>query len=61
MKEKCFQLSYNALSDIQLKMSARNKKKKKSSFTDKPELACASMTTSDVNNQWRSNFQQQII
>jgi hypothetical protein len=27
----------------------------------KPELAHASMTTSDVNNQWRSNFQQQII
>ena len=27
----------------------------------KPELARASMTTSDVNNQWRSNFQQQII
>ena len=27
----------------------------------KPELALASMTTSDVNNQWRSNFQQQII
>jgi len=27
----------------------------------KPELAPASMTTSDVNNQWRSNFQQQII
>jgi hypothetical protein len=27
----------------------------------KPELACASMTTSDVSNQWRSNFQQQII
>ena len=26
----------------------------------KPELAHASMTTSDVNNQWRSNFQQQI-
>ena len=25
----------------------------------KPELARASMTTSDVNNQWRSNFQQQ--
>jgi hypothetical protein len=25
----------------------------------KPELAQASMTTSDVNNQWRSNFQQQ--
>jgi hypothetical protein len=25
----------------------------------KPELA--SMTTSDVKNQWRSNFQQQII
>jgi len=25
------------------------------------ELARASMTTSDVNNQWRSNFQQQII
>ena len=24
----------------------------------KPELARASMTTSDVNNQWRSNFQQ---
>jgi hypothetical protein len=23
----------------------------------KSELACASMTTSDVNNQWRSNFQ----
>ena len=22
---------------------------------------CASMTMSDVNNQWRSNFQQQII
>ena len=27
----------------------------------KPELARASMTTSDVNNQWRSNFQQRII
>ena len=27
----------------------------------KYELACASMTTSDVNNQWRSNFQLQII
>ena len=27
----------------------------------KPEPARASMTTSDVNNQWRSNFQQQII
>ena len=27
----------------------------------KPELTRASMTTSDVNNQWRSNFQQQII
>ena len=27
----------------------------------KPELARASMTTSDVNNQRRSNFQQQII
>ena len=26
----------------------------------KPELARASMTTSDVNKQWRSNFQQQI-
>jgi hypothetical protein len=26
----------------------------------KSELARASMTTSDVNNQWRSNFQQQI-
>ena len=26
----------------------------------KPKLARASMTTSDVNNQWRSNFQQQI-
>jgi hypothetical protein len=26
-----------------------------------PELARASMTTSDVNNQWRSNFQLQII
>ena len=25
------------------------------------ELAHASMTTSDVKNQWRSNFQQQII
>jgi hypothetical protein len=25
----------------------------------KYELARASMTTSDVNNQWRSNFQQQ--
>jgi hypothetical protein len=25
-----------------------------------PELACASMMTSDVNNQWHSNFQQQI-
>jgi hypothetical protein len=24
----------------------------------KSELARASMTTSDVNNQWRSNFQQ---
>jgi hypothetical protein len=27
----------------------------------KSELACASMMTSGVNNQWRSNFQQQII
>jgi hypothetical protein len=27
----------------------------------KSELARASMTVSDVNNQWRSNFQQQII
>ena len=27
----------------------------------KSELARASMTTSDVNNQWHSNFQQQII
>jgi hypothetical protein len=27
----------------------------------KPERARASMTTSDVNNQWRSNLQQQII
>jgi hypothetical protein len=27
----------------------------------KPELTRASMTTSDVNNQWCSNFQQQII
>ena len=27
----------------------------------KPELARASMTMPDVNNQWRSNFQQQII
>jgi len=27
----------------------------------KPELPYASMTTSDVNNQWGSNFQQQII
>jgi len=27
----------------------------------KSELARASMTTSDANNQWRSNFQQQII
>jgi hypothetical protein len=27
----------------------------------KSELARASMTTSDVINQWRSNFQQQII
>jgi len=27
----------------------------------KPKLPRASMTTSDVNNQWRSNFQQQII
>jgi hypothetical protein len=26
----------------------------------KSELARASMTTSDVSNQWRSNFQQQI-
>ena len=26
----------------------------------KSELARVSMTTSDVNNQWRSNFQQQI-
>ena len=26
----------------------------------KSELARASMTTSDVNNQWRSNFEQQI-
>jgi hypothetical protein len=28
---------------------------------NKTELARASMTTSAVNNQWRSNFQQQII
>jgi len=27
----------------------------------KSELARASTTMSDVNNQWRSNFQQQII
>jgi hypothetical protein len=27
----------------------------------KPERARASMATSDLNNQWRSNFQQQII
>jgi hypothetical protein len=27
----------------------------------KSELARASMTKSDVNNQWRSNFQQQLI
>ena len=27
----------------------------------KPELARASMTTSDIKNQWCSNFQQQII
>jgi len=27
----------------------------------KPELARASMTTSAVSNQWRSNFQQQKI
>ena len=27
----------------------------------KPELARAFMMTLDVNNQWRSNFQQQII
>ena len=27
----------------------------------KSELARASMATSDVNNQWRSNFQEQII
>ena len=27
----------------------------------KSELARASMMTSDVNNQWRSNFQQQKI
>ena len=27
----------------------------------KPELARVSMTTSDVNNQWRSYFQQQIF
>ena len=27
----------------------------------KPEFERAFMTTSDVNNQWRSNFQQQII
>jgi hypothetical protein len=27
----------------------------------KPELARASMTTSDVSNQWRSNFLRQII
>jgi hypothetical protein len=26
----------------------------------KSELARTSMTTSDVNNQWHSNFQQQI-
>jgi len=26
-----------------------------------PKLPYASITTSDVNNQWRSNFQQQII
>ena len=35
MKEKCFQLSYNALSDIQLKMSARNQIKKKKSLLRK--------------------------
>ena len=35
MKEKCFQLSYNALSDIQLKMSARNQIKKKNPFYGK--------------------------
>ena len=29
--------------------------------TLKPELARAFITTSDVNNQWRSNFQQKII
>ena len=27
----------------------------------KSKLARASMTTSDVNNQWRSNLEQQII
>jgi hypothetical protein len=27
----------------------------------KPEIARASMTTSDVNNQWCSNFQKQLI
>ena len=27
----------------------------------KPELARTSMTMLDVKNQWRSNFQQQII
>ena len=27
----------------------------------KSEFEHASMTTSDANNQWRSNFQQQII
>jgi hypothetical protein len=27
----------------------------------KSELARASITKSDVNNQWRSNFQQQLI
>jgi len=27
----------------------------------KPKFARDFMTTSDVNNQWRSNFQQQII
>jgi hypothetical protein len=27
----------------------------------KPELARASMTMSDENNQWRSNFQQLIM
>jgi len=30
-------------------------------ITIKLELARSFMTTSDVNNQWCSNFQQQII